>query len=81
MYTSAMRTTISLDADTAAAIEELRRRTGAGLSEAVNELIRKGLTSKSRPPAFRQKSHPMDALIDVANVAEALELLEGPLYR
>jgi hypothetical protein len=76
-----MRTTIALDDDTTAAIEELRRRTGVGVSEAVNQLIREGLTVRSTQPPFRQRSYDAGLLIDVSNVAEALELLEGPDHR
>ncbi len=76
-----MRTTITLDDDVAAAVERLRRERGLGLSEALNELARAGLAAKPSRRAFRQKTHPMGARIDVSNVAEALELLEGPSHR
>jgi hypothetical protein len=79
-----MRTTVTFDADTAAAVERLRRERGIGLSEAVNELIRRGLAAEAstRPPRrFRQRSVPLGLRIDVANVAEAIETLEGPTAR
>jgi Arc/MetJ family transcription regulator len=76
-----MRTTISLDDDVAAAIEQLRRESGKGLSEAVNDLVRAGLAAPRRTKAFRQQTRPLGLRIDVANVGEALELLEGPLAR
>jgi len=76
-----MRTTVTLDDDVVAAVERLRRERSLGLSEAVNELIRAGLGVKPPRVRFRQRSHRMGALIDVANVAEALEILEGPSYR
>jgi hypothetical protein len=73
-----MRTTVEFEPDTARAIEELRRSEGLGLSEAVNELVRRGLLP--RPPAerFEQRTQSMGLKVDVSNVAEALELLEGP---
>lgn len=73
-----MRTTVEFDADTARAIEELRRSEGLGVSEAVNELVRRGLLPRPAPTRFEQRTQPMGLKIDVSNVAEALDLLEGP---
>ena len=39
-----MRTTITLDRDIAAAVEQLRREEGIGPSEALNRLARAGLS-------------------------------------
>jgi hypothetical protein len=76
-----MRTTVTLDPDTSAAIEHLRRERGIGLSEAVNELVRAGI--KVRPPSarFRQRTAKLGLRVDVRNVADALELLEGVDHR
>lgn len=52
-----------------------------GLSEAVNELIRGSLRVKKPRRAFRQRSQAMGLTIDVSNVAEALEQLDGPASR
>lgn len=76
-----MRTTINLDDDVAAAVERLRRDRSIGLSEAINELIRAGLTVKRPHKPFRQQSADIGFKVDVTNVAEALELLEGPAAR
>lgn len=77
-----MRTTVVLDDDVVAAVEQLRRERSLGLSEALNELVRAGLAAPRPTKArFRQRSHRMGLRIDVSNVAEALELLEGPLAR
>lgn len=76
-----MRTTVTFDRDVAAAIEALRRRRSLGMSEAVNELIRAGLTRRAPPPSYRQRSDPLGLRIDVVNIAEALEQLEGPTSR
>jgi metal-responsive CopG/Arc/MetJ family transcriptional regulator len=76
-----MRTTVTLDDDVAAAVERLRRDRSIGLSEAINELIRAGLTVKRPRKPFRQQSEPIGFKVDVTNVAEALELLEGPAAR
>ncbi|MGH9181117.1 MAG: ribbon-helix-helix protein, CopG family, partial [Acidimicrobiales bacterium] len=47
-----MRTTVEFDTDTARAVEELRRDRGVGVSEAVNELIRRGLLPRPPTPPF-----------------------------
>lgn len=73
-----MRTTIRLDEDVAAAAEQLRRERHIGLSEAVNSLARAGL--RANHPArqtFRQRTSKLGLRVDVSNVAEALELLDG----
>ncbi len=76
-----MRTTVTLDDDVAAALERLRRERSIGLSEAINQLIRAGLALKQPREPFRQHSQPIGLRIDVTNVAETLELLEGPSAR
>ena len=72
-----MRTTIKLDRDVAAAAEELRRRRHIGLSEAVNELARAGLRRQPSRTTFRQRTCRLGLRIDVSNIADALELLDG----
>jgi hypothetical protein len=72
-----MRTTVEFDDDTAKAVEDLRRDRGIGVSEAVNELIRRGLLPRRDVPAFRQQTRRMGLKVDVSNVAAALEDLEG----
>jgi hypothetical protein len=77
-----MRTTVSLDDDVTAAVEELRRSKHVGLSEAVNELIRTGMAgAPRRRRAFRQRSAALGLRLDVSNVAEALDVLDGPAAR
>lgn len=76
-----MRTTVKLDDDVAAAVQRLRAERGLGVSEAVNRLARAGLTVKPARSAFRQRSAPLHLMVDVTNVAEALELLDGPAGR
>lgn len=72
-----MRTTIELDADTAQAVQELRRDHGRGVSEAVNELIRRGLLASPGSHRFEPRTRSLGIRIDVSNVGEALDLLEG----
>jgi hypothetical protein len=76
-----MRTTVTLDEDVAAAIDRLRRERSLGLSEAVNELIRVGLRVRPAKQRFRQRSQEIGLRLDVTNVAEAIEALEGPTHR
>lgn len=76
-----MRTTVELDPDVKAAVEQLRRSSGAGVSDTVNSLIRRGLVVRDQPKPFVQATRSMGARIDVSNVADALDLLEGPSAR
>ena len=80
-----MRTTVTFDQDVESALRRLRRERGLGVSEAVNELVRAGLAasrhSTDRPEPFRQPTAALDLRVDVANVAEALEQLDGPAAR
>jgi hypothetical protein len=76
-----MRTTVEFDPDTERAIENLRREAGLGVSEAVNELIRRGLVSPRPSHRFEPIHRDLGVRIDVSNVADALDLLEGPEAR
>jgi Arc/MetJ family transcription regulator len=76
-----MRTTITLDDDVAAAVERLRKITKVGLSEAVNELVRAGLRAPRKKVKFVQRTRALGLKIDVSNIGEALELMEGPHAR
>ena len=73
-----MRTTIEFDADTTKAIERLREKEGRGVSEAVNELIRRGLNAPARNTCFTPRTRALGVKIDVSNIADAIDLLEGP---
>jgi len=76
-----MRTTIELDSDTERAVQEFRRDHGRGVSEAVNTLIRRGLMAEPRNRDFEPRTRRLGLRIDVSNVADALDLLEGPEAR
>ena len=69
---------MSLDDDVAAAVDEIRRSRHVGLSEAVNELARAGMATAPERRVFRQRSADLGIRIDVSNVAEALDALDGP---
>lgn len=72
---------MEFDEDTFRAIEALRRERGIGVSDAVNELIRRGLMNILQPPAFRQRTADLGLWTDVSSVADALETLEGAAHR
>lgn len=76
-----MRLTVLLDQDTAAAIQEIQRELGIGVSEAINLLIRRGI--KAYPPSdrFVQRSENLGDMVEVSNITAAIEALEGPSSR
>jgi predicted CopG family antitoxin len=77
-----MRTTVTLADDVAAELQRLRRERSVGVSEALNELARAGMARKKKPrKKFVQRTYPVGLKIDVTNIGEVLELLEGPEYR
>ncbi len=76
-----MRTTITLADDVAAAVERRRRERSIGLSEAVNDLIRSGLTPTRSARPFHQKTHNLGGGVDFTNIGEAIETLDGPTAR
>ena len=75
-----MRTTVELDRDTAQAVQALRKQ-GRGVSEAVNELIRRGMMAPRHERPFVARPRRLGVRIDVSNIADALDLLEGPEAR
>ena len=75
-----MRTTVELDRDTAQAVQALRKQ-GRGVSEAVNELIRRGMMAPPQEKPFVARPRRLGVRIDVSNIADALDLLEGPEAR
>lgn len=81
LYSGVVRTTLSLDDDVAAAAQHLREERRIGLSEAVNELVRAGLSAPARRTEFRQRTADIGIRIDVSDTAEALEVLDGPEAR
>jgi hypothetical protein len=76
-----MRTTVELDDDTSAAVQQLRAEGHRGLSDAVNELIRRGMMQRQDEAPFVPRTAPLGLKIDVSNIAEALDYLEGPESR
>lgn len=77
MYPYDMRTTVTLEADVAAAVENVRREKGVGLSEAVNTLIRSGIASPTPRRQWTPRTADLGMKIDVSNIAEVLEMVES----
>ncbi len=76
-----MRTTVEIEPEVARAPEQLRRERGLAVSEAVNELVRRGLLPRRSEQRFRQRTARLGFRVDVSNVAEALDALKGPTSR
>jgi Ribbon-helix-helix protein, copG family len=82
-----VRTTLTLDEDVAAKLRSQARRTGRPFKEVVNEAIRRGLAAApaaSRMEPFKVRAHDLGALkpgLDLDNIGDLLERVEGPLHR
>ncbi|HZB50760.1 MAG TPA: CopG family transcriptional regulator [Mycobacteriales bacterium] len=82
-----MRTTLSLDDDVAAQIDQLRRRRGGTFKEIVNEALRQGLAQLDRPVQTSRRSRTRAVSLgrprvgDADNVAELLAVAEGDSFR
>lgn len=72
-----MHATIDFDDDVAAVVDRLCHERGIDRSEAVNELIRRG-SRRSETQPFRQITHRLGVTLDVSNVTDAINRLEGP---
>lgn len=82
-----MRTTLTLDQDVAALIEDLRKTRGVSLKDLVNEALREGLKHMLAPPRqcapFRTESVDLGRCLlgNVDNVAEVLAVAEGESFK
>jgi hypothetical protein len=81
-----MRTTLTLDDDVAAAIEQRRRERNRSLKQEVNELIRVGLQHVDEPlseaPPFRVE--PFDCgglLVDIDDMGTVLDMMDLEEWR
>ena len=77
-YSGGMRTTVSLDDDVVVAVERLRRERGIGVSAALNELVRRALARGDDRQAFVQRTSAGGARLDLRDVGEVLDVLDGP---
>lgn len=81
-----MRTTLTLDDDVAAKLQQASRRTGRSFRDVVNETLRRGLQQQSMvvKTSFRVHTRDMGELapgLQLDNVADLIESVEGPLAR
>jgi hypothetical protein len=72
-----MRLTVTLDPDVRAAVDELRRDQGLGVSEALNLLARRGLARRSgTEPVGEIAGLELGPNIDITCTARVLESLD-----
>lgn len=78
-----MRTTVTLDPDTAGAIRRLMEQRGISFKQALNDAIRAGASATSRPP-FRTDVHhlgqprvPLDRALQLAGELEDEEIVRA----
>ena len=82
-----MRTTLTLDDDVTAALEQLRKSRNASLKDLINEALRRGLKDMSsrtkRRERFRTRAVALGQLriAGLHNIGEALAIVEGEAYK
>jgi len=81
-----MRTTITLDEDVAAKLEEELRKRGGSFKELVNELLRLGLNirrelQKAKPFKVQARSLGKGSELDYDNIGQLLGQLEGLTHK
>ncbi|HZQ98938.1 MAG TPA: hypothetical protein VFC93_09000 [Chloroflexota bacterium] len=82
-----MRTTLTLEPDVAAMLEQVRKTHGLSLKETVNEALRQGFTQMLTPPPsrkpFRVEPLPIQRFLlpNVDDIHEVLAYGEGEDYR
>ena len=70
-----MRMTGRLEPEAKRAVERVQSEMGLGLSDAVNELIRRGANADGHARRFEPIHRELGLKIDVSSVAGALDLL------
>jgi hypothetical protein len=81
-----MRTTLTLDDDVAAMLEQVRKKQKISLKAAINTALRQGLVSMNKPAKRgRFRTEEVDAgrcyLPNLDDIAEVLAWAEGEDYR
>ena len=85
-YLAFMRTTLTLDEDVAAALDEFtRRQPGLSFRKAVNELLRTGLYTRAQAAQaaeFRVQPRKLGSYpgLNYDNINSLLDELEGPAH-
>lgn len=80
------RTTITLDDDVAAKLDEERRREGGSYRDTVNRILRRGLNPPRRPARtkrFKVRARHLGARpdLDFDNIEKLLDQVEGPFRK
>lgn len=82
-----MRTTLTIDDDVAAMLEQLRREREIGLKDLINEALRRGLLEMTAPQKRRRpyRTPSVDLgtprIPNIDNIAEVLAVIEGEDFR
>lgn len=71
-----MRTTVTLADDVAAAVEQLQRGDGIGVSEAINRLVREALATPEAPRPYQHNTYDMGLKLDVTCIGKVLTMLD-----
>lgn len=85
-YHHDVRTTITLDDDVKAKLDQEARKNGKSFKEAVNYYLRLGLnaprrTKPAKPFVVRARPLGLPPGLSYDNVEELIEQLEGPLHK
>ena len=81
-----MRTTLTIDDDLAAMLEQMRRKRAASLKDLINEALRRGLRDMAARPkpssSFQTRSVDLGRvrIANIDNIAEALAIAEGERF-
>ncbi|MGL4174434.1 MAG: hypothetical protein ACRCSN_00035 [Dermatophilaceae bacterium] len=76
-----MRATVTFEPDAAAAVDAVRQERGVGTSAAVNELIRRGVAAHEAQPPVVQRTSRGGARLDLTDIAESLDVINGSAAR
>jgi hypothetical protein len=80
-----MRTTMTLEEDVMLKLKDEMGRTGGSFKDTVNRVLRDGLALRSRPPrrpfVVQPRRLGLRPGLNIDNVAELLDQLEGPDHR
>jgi len=81
-----MRTTVTLEDDVAAQLEREMRKSGKGFKRTINDALRAGFAARksaaaTTPFVVEARALGIHPGLDYANVAELLEVAEGPEHR
>jgi hypothetical protein len=81
-----MRTTLTLDDDVAAKLNQRCRESGESFKAVVNQMLRDGLNVRQQlapDEPFHIRARPLGLLpgVDLDNISEVIEQLDGPAHK